>query len=323
MTAGTNHPSRRIGFVVFVYVACTFISTLSYLRGQPVGSRPKVLRIAHVALYVSDLNKARWFYRTFLGFGEPFALKGTDGNDHIAFIKVNDDQFIELFAENRRNDGSLSHIALLTDDAMMMRQYLVARGAPVVDEVHQGKAGNYFFTAVDPDGHLIEIVQEATGNWFAQNRGSSISPGRISDRITHVTISVRSAGAAIHFYRDILGFREFSRGGSENDRESWISLRLPDGEDYVELSLQQDSQPENERRAQNYLCLERDDLPAAVSILQSRSGSSYRLPMVIQIGKEHRRRTSLFDPDGARIDLMEPTVAEDKAALFSSTPPPH
>jgi lactoylglutathione lyase len=320
MTGATSPKPTWFTFLLLIFWVPIY--AVSNLYGQASGQRPKILRIAHVAFYVSDLGRARWFYGSFLGFDEAFTVKGSDGTDHIAFIKVNDDQYVELFAEERRNDGNLSHIALATDDALLMRQYLISRGASVLDDVHKGKAGNYFFTVVDPAGHLIEIVQEAPGNWFAQNRGRFVPPGRIANRITHVTISARSAGDAMHFYKDILGFREVSRGGSADNQESWIGLRVPDGEDYVELSMHQDPQPEDQG-AQNYFCLERADIAAAVLVLQSRAGNTYQRPIVIQIGKEHRRRTSLFDPDGARIDLMEPTITEDKKAMFSSAPPPH
>jgi catechol-2,3-dioxygenase len=34
--------------------------------------RPRILGVAHMAVYVKDLDKTRQFYEKFLGFGEPF-----------------------------------------------------------------------------------------------------------------------------------------------------------------------------------------------------------------------------------------------------------
>lgn len=83
------------------------------LFGQDAVKRPKILGIAHVAFYVSDLAKARTFYEDFLGFAEePFTLKKNDGSDRIVFIKINDNQYVELFAEEPGNDGRLSHISV-------------------------------------------------------------------------------------------------------------------------------------------------------------------------------------------------------------------
>src|SRR5258708_22726231 len=77
--------------------------------------RPRVLGLSHMALFVSDLRKARAFYEDFLGYQEPYVLKREDSTDRIVFIKINDNQYIELFAENHKQDGPLNHIAFFTD----------------------------------------------------------------------------------------------------------------------------------------------------------------------------------------------------------------
>ena len=79
--------------------------------------RPKILGVAHMALFESDLEKARHFYKDFLGFAEPYQLKRKDGTDRIAFIKINEDQYLELFAEPPKQDGHMNHISFYTDDA--------------------------------------------------------------------------------------------------------------------------------------------------------------------------------------------------------------
>jgi hypothetical protein len=66
------------------------------LSGDEV-SRPRILGISHMALFVSDLQKSRWFYEDFLGYAEPYNLKRDDGSVRIAFIKSNENQYIELF----------------------------------------------------------------------------------------------------------------------------------------------------------------------------------------------------------------------------------
>src|SRR3982751_1543409 len=72
--------------------------------------RPKILGVAHMALFESDLDKARHFYKDFLGFAEPYQLKRKDGTDRIAFIKINEDQYLELFAEPAKQDGHKNYI---------------------------------------------------------------------------------------------------------------------------------------------------------------------------------------------------------------------
>ena len=97
MTGATSPKPTWFTFLLLIFWVPIY--AVSNLYGQASGQRPKILRIAHVAFYVSDLGRARWFYGSFLGFDEAFTVKGSDGTDHIAFIKVNDDQYVELFAE--------------------------------------------------------------------------------------------------------------------------------------------------------------------------------------------------------------------------------
>src|SRR5215469_1372134 len=93
-------------------------------------TRPKVLGIAHMAIYVKDLAKTRQFYEAFLGFAEPFTLpkKGGEPGVRIAFVKINDHQYIEIFNEADRGEGQLNHISIYTDSADRMRDYLMAHG---------------------------------------------------------------------------------------------------------------------------------------------------------------------------------------------------
>src|SRR5947209_15297140 len=110
--------------------------------------RPRILGVAHMALFVSDLQKARAFYKDFLGYDEPYVLKREDGSDRIAFIKINENQYLELFAESPRQDGHLNHISFLTDSAEGMRVYLASRGIKVTDKPAKGRIGNINFDLV-------------------------------------------------------------------------------------------------------------------------------------------------------------------------------
>src|SRR6266850_8053561 len=85
------------------------------LTAQP--QRPRVLGVAHIALYVSDIEKSRAFYKDFLGFGEPFQLNNPDGSLSLTFIKVNDRQYIELFPEKTANTDRLLHISIEVENA--------------------------------------------------------------------------------------------------------------------------------------------------------------------------------------------------------------
>ena len=120
--------------LAMLFLTCALLSTADDVK------RPRILGVAHMALYVSDLAKARAFYKDFLGFDEPYSLKQKDSAaDRIAFIKINEQQYLELFAEEpKHNDGQLNHISFYTDNAQAMRDYLAARGVKVPEKVGKG-----------------------------------------------------------------------------------------------------------------------------------------------------------------------------------------
>jgi lactoylglutathione lyase len=284
-------------------------------------ARPHLLGIAHMALFVSDLGKARAFYKDFLGFDEPYVLKREDGTDRIAFIKVNEDQYLELFAEDPKQDGHLNHISFSTDSAEAMRLYLAAKNIKVPEKVSKGKIGNLNFTITDPDGHIVEIVQYEPESWTRREKGKHLPETRISARMMHVGVTVGALDPALKFYRDILGLQEFWRGSSSGKTLSWVNMRVPDGDDYLEFMLYATSPDAAEMGVKNHVCLLTPDIEKAVATLQSRR-ENYSRPIAIKIGVNGKRQANLFDPDGTRIELMEPNTADGKPAPPSAAPAP-
>jgi lactoylglutathione lyase len=287
--------------------------------------RPRILGIAHVAFYVSDLEKTRSFYKDFLGYEEPFALKRPDGSDRIAFIKINDQQYLELFAEppKQADLGRLNHVAFYTDNASGMRDYLAARGIKVPEHVGKGKTGNYNFTVTDADGHGVEFVEYQADSQTGQNRGKSMPPGRISDHIMHAGISVAAVEPAMKFYRDLLGLHEFWRGSTNGTQLSWINMRVPEGDDYIEFMLYREPLTPEQQGVKNHICLVTPSVQESAAALESRPArKAYTRAIQVQVGKNHKRQANLFDPDATRIELMEPSTIDGKPAPWSDAPPP-
>src|SRR5258708_28403537 len=52
-------------------------------------NRPHILGISHMAVYVSDLQKARAFYKDLLGYGEHLTLQPEICSATLPFIKFN------------------------------------------------------------------------------------------------------------------------------------------------------------------------------------------------------------------------------------------
>jgi len=310
------------------------LAVAASLPAQPV-SRPRVLGVAHMAIYVKDLAKTRQFYESFLGFAEPFNLppKGGGPGVRIAFVKVNDHQYIEIFNERDRGEGQLNHISIHTDSADRMRDYLLSKGVEPMGNaakgpVPKGQTGNKNFNIKDPDGHIVEIVEYQPDSWTAQHAGKDMPSTRISEAIMHVGFLVGDLEKSIAFYGGILGFEETWRGGGNPKSLSWVNMRVPDGKDYVEFMLYSKLPAPDARGTKNHMSLVVPDAQQALEELKKREASGlYQAPegkpIEIQIGVNRKRQINLYDPDGTRVELMEPNTMDGKPASNSTAPPPH
>jgi catechol 2,3-dioxygenase-like lactoylglutathione lyase family enzyme len=285
--------------------------------------RPRITGVAHIAVYAHDPEETIAFYRDFLGFGEPYRLKRGGGELHLAFIKINDRQFVEVFPEKAAGADRLNHIALEVEDAEAMRAYLASRGVQVPNKVPVGKIGNANFNITDPDGHTVEIVQYLPDGWSMRQKGNNMPGSRIGSAIKHVGIAVGSLDKAMAFYRDILGFGETWRGSSNGKVLNWVNVKVPDGDDYVEFMLYKTAPALDRLGTMHHLCLEVPDVERAKSTLQGRAtGRHYTRALETKTGVNRRRQLNLYDPDGTRIELMEPKTVDGSPAPSSTAPPP-
>jgi catechol 2,3-dioxygenase-like lactoylglutathione lyase family enzyme len=299
-----------------------FVSGILLLQ-TPV-ARPRILSVAHVAFFVSDLAKARVFYESLLGYEEPFTLPKADGSVEIAFVKINDRQWIELFTGSSAGQGQLNHIALYADDAERMREYLASRGVNVPSAVPKGRTGNKNFMVKDPDGHDVEIVEYQPDSLTAKGAGSHMPASRISDRALHLGILVGNLDAASAFYGGVFGFQEFWRGAAANSSTlSWVNMRVPDGTDYLEFMLYDRIPSPEARGTAHHLCLVVPDAEKALATLETRTAANgYTRPLTVRTGINRKRQINLFDPDGTRVELMEPDTVDGQPAPSSTLPPP-
>ncbi|HEX6739045.1 MAG TPA: hypothetical protein VF310_12270, partial [Vicinamibacteria bacterium] len=50
--------------------------------------------------------------------------------------------------------------------------------------------------------------------------------------------------------------------------------------------------------------------------------ASYTRPLESRVGTNRRRQLNLYDPDGTRVELMEPVTVDGQPAPSSTAPPP-
>ena len=150
-----------------------------------------------------------------------------------------------------------------------------------------------------------------------------MGPQRASAVLRHVGVLVGNLDAALKFYSGILGCEERWRGSSDGKFLSWVNMKVPDGDDYVEFMLYRELPPPDRRGSVHHLCLETPDVPKALAELETRPGrKAYARPLEWRTGTNRRRLANLFDPDGTRSELMEPKTVDGEPAPWSKAPAP-
>lgn len=285
--------------------------------------RPRITGISHAAFYVTDLAKARAFYEGFLGYASPFAVPRKNGGE-LVWIKINDRQTVELFpgSEISPEADRLFHIAVETDDAEAMRLYLRSKGVTVPEKTGVGKIGNRNYFIKDPNGNTVEIVEYMPEGWTKREAGKFLPATRIATRMSHVGIMVGQFDASMRFYGESLGFKEIWRGGAGKTL-SWVNLQVPDGQDYIEFMLYNTPPTRETLLTKHHICLEVDDVAKAGEILKGRPlPEGCKPPTEMKAGVNGKRQINYFDPDGTRVEIMEPRTFDGKPVPPSTAPPP-
>ena len=294
------------------------------LVAQDAPKRPRITGISHAAFYVSDMAKARAFYEGFLGYQSPFSIPRKNPAEQLVWIKINDRQTVELFpgSEVSPETDRLYHIAIETDDAEAMRLYLQSKGVAVPPKTAIGKIGNKNYFVKDPNGNTVEIVEYLPDSRTVREKGKFMSDRRISTRMSHVGVMVGQLDLSMKFYGEILGFTEIWRGGG-GATLSWVNMRVPDGEDYVEFMLYARAPTRDVMLTKHHICLEVDDVEMAGAILASRPlPTGLKAPDTMKTGVNGKRQINYYDPDGTRVEIMEPRTFDGKPVPPSRAKPP-
>jgi len=299
--------------LAFYFLLSTFYSLRPALRG-----------VAHMALWVSDIDKARGFYTDFLGFQELHRVRRTDGTTQVVFLKVNENQYIELRDGLVAGRDRLHHISFYTEDAGKMREYLSSMNIEAHPGICSELPGNRGLSVRDPEGHAVEITEYSREGKTRRERGKFLGDQRISNRIMHVGIIIGDVPAAMKFYDGVFGLKEFWRGqGRNSSTVSWINMRVPEGEDYIEFMLYAVKPAEDRRGSQHHICLEVDDIERALERLEANPyRKTYSRQLQINTGVNRKRQLNLFDPDGTRIELMEPRTVDGNPTPPTTAPLP-
>ena len=124
--------------------------------------------LGHLAFRVNDLDASIDFYAR-LGFPEMLRLLNDKGEPWIVYLRITDDQYLELFPGG---DGQtvpapertgLMHLCLTVEDIDVAEAELKKIGVELMRprDPKRGLDGNRGMWIEDPDGRQIEIMEMA------------------------------------------------------------------------------------------------------------------------------------------------------------------
>ncbi len=286
-------------------------------RAEAAPPRPPITGVSHIAVYSADMAKSERFYVHDLGgvkMPDPEDAKGV----RYYFSPVQFVAVLPLPANAGKN--RLEHVAFRTADAEALRRYMAAKGIAVPARTAKAKDGSRYFRVSDPEGNRVEFVQPP-------ENPPQIAPNPLSSHIIHVGYIVHDRAGEDAFYRDVLGFRPYWYGGSDEHPAAWVSQQVPDGTDWLEYMVQPgtrgipEAMPQATAGVLNHFSFGVANIRDAVTLLY-RGGRLTAKSDGPKIGRDGKWQFNLYDPDGTRAEIMEfHAVAEPCCSSFTAGDP--
>lgn len=275
-------------------LATLAVCLVSLTSDQP--ARPKITGIAHVRVYSTNIKDSNTFYNKIAGFGP--GTSGCTGVPSSCFTVNYQQQIQVIAASNPATKNFVAEVAFRTDDVAQMRRYLIAHGI-AASAISKDADGSQHFELADPEGLPLAFVQ--------QSQRTSAVPiaaiGKISKSLIHAGFVVRDGAVEDRFYRDLLGFRLYWRGGFKENESNWQAMQVPDGTDWIEYMLNiSPTADHQELGVQNHFSLGVVHMKPVFEQLRANGLKSADVP---EIGRDGKMQFDIYDPDGTRVEFME------------------
>jgi catechol 2,3-dioxygenase-like lactoylglutathione lyase family enzyme len=224
----TRQHSSRINLACTVSLTLVLIATFAHAQSET--HTPPFNGIAHVAIRVHDLAASVAFYQK-LGFEQAFDLR-KDNVPYESFIKINDNQFIELYPVTLKDPTTgFLHLCFEGVDLNAIYDDYASHGLTPT-AVRKAGAGNLLFTMagpLQPSGpQNIEYTQYMPGSLHSNDQGKHLGPERVATKLIAVALAMKDAAAARDFYINQLHFKPIA-----NDQ---MDLHMP-GESGQEVEI--------------------------------------------------------------------------------------
>jgi hypothetical protein len=111
----------------------------------------------------------------------------------------------------------------------------------------------------------------------------------------------RAPRRKISFYKDILGFRFQWKGGPLDDRIDWISLMVPDGDNWIEYMVSRGTPSPQQLGVWHHVAVGTLDIQGLYKTVVSRG---YTPPREPNIARDGRWLLQLYDKHNTRTEVM-------------------
>ena len=172
-------------------------------QGAPAAAAPAaiindlpILGLAQVSIKVSDLAKARHFYGNVLGFAEAFTIRDKAGRISSLYMKVNDEQFVELIPVETIELVRQTRLVIQSSNLAALHRIYAEKGLQP-GPISIGPDGNQLFRMLAPNSFPLDFIEYAPGSRQARLKGKLLDAKRISGRLLQPRrFSSRWAGAS-------------------------------------------------------------------------------------------------------------------------------
>jgi lactoylglutathione lyase len=130
--------------------------------------------LAHIAIRSRDLEASVRFYTEQLGCPEMFRLHRDNGDLMLVYLRLTDDQYIEIFPNGEGDSApasqsvGMNHYCISVANLDTTVAELERRGVVMTRGITLGLDGNRQAWLADPDGVRIELMEMAPDSQQAQ-----------------------------------------------------------------------------------------------------------------------------------------------------------
>jgi catechol 2,3-dioxygenase-like lactoylglutathione lyase family enzyme len=268
------------------------------LASTHIAVQSPILGLSHVGVKARDVERSCAFYGDFLGFAEQCRLNYlTTGKLMLVCFKVNDEQWLEVFAGLATGENRMHQVAFRVTDADQVRARLADHHFDVPAKTPTGQMGNLNFVVPDPSGQIIEFVQHLPSGITQRDSGRFLPSTRIAKHLRQAQIVVSDPALGTAFYSPLGLLPSESNDGPAGT----LRLRTATG-DYVDFATTPVHQSQFTLEVQ-------DLLEARLRLEANRHLIDYLQALVIATTPDGAKYLDLFDPDGTCVRLMEPAPA--------------